>query len=131
MDYKRMAKLHDYVYSTPPNSSERERRLNELSEADQAALYDYAVGILSGRIRKSDYEQEDNSMLYEHWRRLKQSNDPQDFMDFINFGRLNPSIASDYENRERVEQKKREQIMAIQDRNERQDAIARNLALFQ
>lgn len=51
-DYSYMKKIYDYVYSTPANSPERLARLAELSEEDSAALYDFDVGLLSGRIKK-------------------------------------------------------------------------------
>ena len=38
MDYARIAKLHNKVFSTPRNSPEREQALNSLSDADRGAV---------------------------------------------------------------------------------------------
>lgn len=132
MNYNHMARLHEYVYSTLPNSTERERRLNELSEADQAALYDYSVGLLSGRIKKSDYEQEaDNMLTFQEWKKIENSKSLKDMNKVIDFKTQYPLIASEYQQRNEAEEQKRHEIMQIEDARERQEAIARNLALFQ
>lgn len=134
MDYSRMAKIYNYVYSTPPNSMEREQRLNELNDADQAALYDYAVGILSGRIiKKSDYEQEENNMLltFQEWKKIENSGSLKAMNKVMDFKAQYPLIASEYQQRKEAEGQKRREIMGIKDMNERLDTIARNLALFE
>lgn len=132
MDYNRMAQLHDYVYSTPADSPEREKRLAELSETDQAALYDYKVGLLSGRIKKSDYQQEDDGMLsFKEWKRIENSGSLKEMNRIIEFKMQYPLIASEYQHRKAEEERKRAEIMSIRDMRERQDAIARNIALFQ
>lgn len=64
-EYDRMAKIYNYVYSTPANSPERAARLAELSEKDSAALYDFDMGLMSGRIKRPETknkESEDNKM---------------------------------------------------------------------
>ena len=132
MDYNRMAQLHDYVYSTPADSQEREKRLAELSETDQVALYDFAVGLLSGRIKKSDYQQEDDGMLsFKEWKRIENSGSLKEMNRIIEFKMQYPLIASEYQHRKAEEERKRAEIMSIRDMRERQDAIARNIALFQ
>lgn len=37
-EYNRMAKIFNYVYSTPPNTVEREKRLAEIGEEDASEL---------------------------------------------------------------------------------------------
>ena len=64
-DVERMERIYQYVYSTPPRSPERISRLAELSEADSAALFDYDMGCLSGRIKRptiSNKEREGKTM---------------------------------------------------------------------
>lgn len=39
MDYTRITKLHNKVFSTPRNSPEREQAINSLSEAERAAVF--------------------------------------------------------------------------------------------
>lgn len=53
-EYEHMKKAHDYVFSTPPNSPERERRLAEISKEDDERLWDFHCGLLSGRIKKPE-----------------------------------------------------------------------------
>lgn len=52
MDYTRIARLHNKVFSTPRNSPEREQAYSALSEADRAAVLDVKIQrkskILSG-----------------------------------------------------------------------------------
>lgn len=53
-EYEHMKKVHDYVFSTPPNSPERERRLAEIDKEDDEKLWDFHSGLLSGRIKKPE-----------------------------------------------------------------------------
>lgn len=136
MDYSRMAKLHDYVYSTPANSPEREWRLNELNDADQAALYDYAVGLLSGRIKPEqqyEYHQEQKgseNMTYKKWKEVNKSSDLRDMNAAIDFRVQYPALENEYRQRQKAEQEKRGEIMKIKDVGERTRMIAYNLSLF-
>ncbi len=54
MDYTRIARLHNKVFSTPRNSPEREQAYSALSEADRAAVFDYDMGIRSSRHVRHD-----------------------------------------------------------------------------
>lgn len=132
MGYNRMTQLHDYIYSTPADSPERERRLNELSDIDQAALWDYKQGLLSGRIKNSDYQMEaDNMLTFKEWKKIENSGSLRDMNKVIDFKTQYPLIASEYQRHKEAEELKRREIMDIKDMNERLDAIARNLALFE
>lgn len=51
-EYEHMYKIYQYVYSVPPNSPERERRLEEISPADNEKLWDFYSGLCSGRIKR-------------------------------------------------------------------------------
>lgn len=53
-EFEHMKRIRDYVFSTPRNSPERERRLAEISEEDSAKLYDFDIGLLSGRIKRPE-----------------------------------------------------------------------------
>lgn len=135
-DYERMARLHSYVYSAPADSAERERRLNELNDADQAALYDYAVGLLSGRIKPEqqyEYHQEEKgseNMTYKKWKEVNKSNDLRDMNVAIDFRVQHPALENEYKQRQKAEQAKRDEIMKIKDVSERTRMIAYNLSLF-
>ena len=136
MDYGRMAKLHDYVYSTPANSPEREKRLAELSDTDQEQLYDYKVGLLSGRIKpeqhyKHQQEQKGNEkMTYKEWKEANRRNTVEAMNAAIDFKVNHPDIDSRYRQRLEADEKKRSEILAIKDVSERTKTIAMNLELF-
>lgn len=53
-----MKKVHDYVFSVPPGE-ERDKRLSEISETDNDALYDFSMGLLSGRIQEPKTKKEE------------------------------------------------------------------------
>ena len=56
MDYTRITKLHNKVFSTPRNSPEREKAINSLSEAERAAVFSLEKDYMLGRItRKTNY----------------------------------------------------------------------------
>lgn len=64
-EYNHMKQVHDYVFSTPPNSPERERRLAEISRSDDEKLWDFHCGLRSGRIKRPEEtskEREENNM---------------------------------------------------------------------
>lgn len=58
MDYYHMKKVHDYVFSVPPGE-ERDKRLLEISKTDNDALYDFSMGLLSGRIQEPKTKKEE------------------------------------------------------------------------
>ncbi|MBD5495427.1 MAG: hypothetical protein HDR12_13970 [Lachnospiraceae bacterium] len=53
-EYEHMKKVCDYVFSAPPNSAERERRLAQISEKDNERLWDFYSGLCSGRIKRPE-----------------------------------------------------------------------------
>lgn len=137
MDYGKMARLHDYVYSTPANSPERERRLAELSDTDQAALYDYAVGLLSGRIKPEQYHEHqqqqqkgNEEMTYKECKDVNRKNTIEAMNAAVDFRVNHPDIESRYQQRQQEEERKRSEILAIKDNAERTRMIALNLKLF-
>ena len=75
MDYTRIAKLHNKVFSTPRNSPEREKAYSALSEADRAAIFDYDMGIRNGRIKTVNINEQEESetMTYETFKRKSDS----------------------------------------------------------
>lgn len=42
------------MFSTPPNSAEREQRLAEISKEDDEKLWDFYSGLCSGRIKRPE-----------------------------------------------------------------------------
>ncbi len=49
-----MVKIYNYVYSTFPNTPEREKLLAEIGEEDSSKLWDFYCGICSGRIKEPE-----------------------------------------------------------------------------
>ncbi len=48
MDYTRIARLHNKVFSTPRNSPEREKAFSALNIADRAAVYCFLTVCING-----------------------------------------------------------------------------------
>ena len=69
-------------------------------------------------------------MTYAEWKVLKKSNSGRDMKIVFNFECQNPITAKDYKKRLAEEQKKRSDIMSIQDTMARHKAISENMALF-
>lgn len=131
MNYKRMLKLHNYVYDTEPNSPERLKRLAELSNEESEQLFHFDCKVMSGEIDLSGIEREDeNSMRYKEWRMRKSRLSAADYGPLAVFERMHPDTAKKYTNRYLADQKKRSEIMGIKDVSERQAAIAANIDLF-
>lgn len=56
-EFERMKRIHDYVWSTEPNSLERTKRLEEIQKnypEEDSKLWDFHSGLLSGRIKKPE-----------------------------------------------------------------------------
>lgn len=64
-EFDHMKSICDYVFSAPPNSPEREKRLESISEADNDKLWGFYSGLCSGRIKRPETknkESEDRTM---------------------------------------------------------------------
>lgn len=151
-EHNRMAKIFNYVYSTPPNTPEREKRLAEIGEEDSSKLWDFYCGICSGRIKEPERtNSEVNTMgekrianyedfltasrngRYDLLYKFKRSN-PEAYACYAeqmgaSLGHKKPKKTRDVE-RLAEEKKKRSEILAIPDTRERHKAIAENMALF-
>ena len=57
-EYKRLYQLYLYVFSTPSDSEEREKRLAEISDEDSEKLWDFYSGLCSGRIKPENINKE-------------------------------------------------------------------------
>ena len=111
-DYSYMKKIYDYVYSTPANSPERLARLAELSEEDSAALYDFDMGTLSGRIKKSKNQvQESEVSTMNEEKKIRNYEDYKNalgrsscYKALVEFKRSNPALYAHYQ--EKLEKEK-------------------------
>ena len=110
MDYTRIARLHSKVFSTPRNSPEREQAYSALSEADRAAVFDYDMGIRSGRIKavKINEQEENGTMTYEQFKQKSDSDEKGVMQELSQFAMKCPETYSKY--RERYQREKDEQI---------------------
>jgi len=106
MDYTRIAKLHNKVFSTPRNSPEREQAYS----ADRAAVFDYDMGIRSGRIKavKINEQEENGTMTYEQFKQKSDSDEKGVMQELSQFAMKCPETYSKY--RERYQREKDEQI---------------------
>lgn len=132
-EYEHMMKVYSYISSSPPNSPEREKRLAEIGEEDSSKLWDFYVGLCSGRIKKPETinkESEAGNMTYQEWKVVATRNFWRNQGEISNFERQNPTMAREYKKRLENERKKRSEIMAIKDTAERHRKIAENMALF-
>lgn len=107
-DVNRIARIYDKVYSTKPNSPERTAALAKLSESDQEALFDFDMGIRSGRIAKQkNYEQEENgSMTYEQYKTKMESEERGTMLEVSQFAINSPELYQQYKKRYDEEQSK-------------------------
>lgn len=133
MDYNHIRKIHDYVYSTPPNSAERMARLAELNEADSKALFDFDVALRSGSISelRANEQEEQGNMTFKEYKKLAKSKWQLDFQKIMMFEAEYPCIAADYKKRLSAEKSKLAEIASIKDRSKRREAIAENIKLFE
>ncbi len=61
MDYTRIAKLHNKVFSTPQGSREREQAINSLSDSERKAVFSLEEGYMLGRITREQFVKKSES----------------------------------------------------------------------
>lgn len=151
-EYERMVKIYNYVYSAPPNTKEREKRLAEIGEETSSKLWDFYCGICSGRIKQPEHTNSEVDTMGE-----KKITSYEDFIKALRCGESNMLCKFRRNNPERYtyyaeqmgaslghkkpkktqdverlveEKKKRSEILAIPNTRERHKAISENMALF-
>lgn len=109
MDYTRIARLHNKVFSTPRNSPEREQAYSALSEADRAAVFDYDMGIRSRRIKAVNIneQEERENMTYETFKRKSDSSEKGTLRELSKFAKESPELYHQY--REKLQAERSEQ----------------------
>lgn len=97
-DVGRIARIYNHVFSTPRNSPERTARLEALSEADREALYDYDMGIRSGRIKKTEVKEimADGTKSYEWYKRKMESEKSGTMQEVSQFAMQCPELYKRY-----------------------------------
>ncbi len=105
-DAKRISRLYEKVYNTPPNSPERIAALEKLSESDRTALFDYSNGLLSGRIKieKTEVsEMEAGTKSYEWYKEKMNSNESGTMKEVSQFAMQCPELYQQYRKRHQQE----------------------------
>lgn len=135
MNYGRVKKIYNYVYSAPADSSERMSRLSGLNDSDSQELFDFVVGLRDGRIKESDidenWEGDKQIMTYKEWKALNKSKWQADIQRIMDFETTYPLDATEYKKRLSEEKRKRSEIMQIKDAKKRREMIAKNMDLFE
>ena len=111
MDYTRIAKLHNKVFSTPWGSMEREQAISVLSEADRTAVFNLEKDYMLGRITREDImamKQEGNeTMTYAQFVKKSDSDERGVMQELSQFAMKSSEVYQRY--RERYQQEKDEQ----------------------
>lgn len=112
MDYARIAKIHDEIFSTPPNSKERMEKLEKLSEADRERLFDFDMGLYSGRTKKpKNYEQEENgTMTYEQFVKKSESDEKGVMQELSQFAMKSPELYQRYREKWQAERSEQQRL---------------------
>lgn len=112
MDYTRIARLHSKVFSTPRNSPEREQAYSALSEADRAAVFDYDMGIRSGRIKALNIneQEERENMTYKTFKRKSDSSEKGTLRELSKFAKESPELYQQYRERYHREQDEQQKL---------------------
>lgn len=135
MNYGRVKKIYNYVYSAPADSLERMSRLSGLSDSDSQDLFDFVVGLRDGRIKESDIDEiwkgDRQIMTYKEWKALNKSKWQVDIQRIMDFETMYPLDAKEYKKRLSEEKRKRSEIMQIKDTKKRREMIAKNMDLFE
>ena len=111
MDYTRIAKLHNKVFSTPRNSPEREQAINSLSEAERAAVFslekDYMLGYVTRKEIAEMAQKSNGTISYEQFVKKSESNERGVMQELSQFAMKSPELYQQY--RGRYQQEKDEQ----------------------
>ncbi len=111
-DVNRIARIYDKVYSTKPNSPERTAALEKLSEIDRENLFDYDMGVRSGRIKKVEVKEDmaAGQKSYE-WYVSKMNSDESGTMQEVSqFAMQCPELYQQYRERHQQELRKEQAL---------------------
>lgn len=103
MDDKRVSQLHSRIFSTPARSPARDKAVSALNEADISALYDYDMGLRSGRIEPKTIEQEGDTMTYETFKKKSDSGEAGVMREISKFAMESPEKYAEYREKYQAE----------------------------
>lgn len=127
-EQRRIARLYNKVFSTPPNSPERTRALAALSDEDNEKITTYHIALVNGNTQEISFPEQE--MSYQEYVRLKRDRAAWNQVKVGEFERKHPDTAMEYQQRSIRDAKRRREIMSIENEDERLMAIARNKSLF-
>ena len=103
MDYTRIAKLHNKVFSTPRNSPEREQAINSLSDSERTAVFNLERDYMLGRITRQDIaemKQEGNeTMTYAQYKKIMNNDCKGQLQELSQFAKENRELYRQYSDR--------------------------------
>ena len=108
MDYARIAKLHNKVFSTPRNSPEREQAINSLSEAERAAVFSLEKNYMLGHVTRKEIaemaQKPNGIMTYEQFVKKSESGEKGTLRELSKFAKESPKLYQQYRERYHREQ---------------------------
>lgn len=107
MNYARLAKLRKRVLSNPQGSREREQAFLALSEADRHDVYQLELDIMTGRIKESEInmqEEDTMSMSYEAFKGKMGKDYKGKMAEISKFAKESPELYQSYKERYSREQ---------------------------
>ena len=108
MDYARIAKLHNKVFSTPRNSPERERAINSLSDEERRAVFKLEEDYMLGRITRKEIaemaQKGNGTMTYEQFVKKSESDEKGTMQELSQFAMKSPELYQQYRERYHREQ---------------------------
>ncbi len=114
MDYARIAKLHNKVFSTPRNSPEREQAINSLSEAERAAVFSLEKDYMLGRITRKEIaemaQKSNGTISYEQFVKKSESNEKGVMQELSQFAMKSPELYQQYREKWQAERSEQQRL---------------------
>ena len=108
MDYTRIAKLHNKVFSTPQGSWEREQAINSLSDSERKAVFSLEEDYMLGRITRKEItemaQKGNGTMTYEQFVKKSESGEKGTLRELSKFAKESPELYQQYQERYHKEQ---------------------------
>ena len=108
MDYTRIAKLHNKVFSTPQGSWEREQAINSLSDSERKAVFSLEEDYMLGRITRKEIiemaQKGNGTMTYEQFVKKSESGEKGTLRELSKFAKESPELYQQYRERYHREQ---------------------------
>ena len=114
MDYARIAKLHNKVFSTPRNSPEREQAINSLSEAERAAVFSLEKNYMLGHVTRKEIaemaQKSNGTISYEQFVKKSESNEKGVMQELSQFAMKSPELYQQYREKWQAERSEQQRL---------------------